>query len=414
MSRLFVSIICLLLAHAQLFAWPFEEVNSWVPSYNERNIDFDEHSSPYILQEFPELQTKIPHKSLGEFPSSVKKLEQLGQAIGAKNLYFKDDGPCAPLFGGNKIRKLEFLLADALYSGAKSIIAIGDAGSNCVLAALAQARRLGFEDVYCLFGSQLNTSYLRRNLLLGLFHGGIIKYYETKKAQEEAIWEHSRKLQKDMTPPYIVTWGGTCPVGFLGYMNAAFELKEQIAQGLLPEPDYIYVPLGSTGTAGGLILGAKVAGLKSKVVSIAISGKSGNAYYRTEKLAERINEAVDFFVTLDRSFPSEKYSPSDITHRDNFADYAYAQVREEVFIKLQKLFAHEGIKLDGTYAGKALAAMLFDIENNEDLKDKTILLWNTFCYGAFEEITNQVSYKDLPVGLHRYFEEEMQAFDAGL
>ncbi len=396
------------------FSWPFEQINSWVPDYNSRSILPDIDSLPDILKELPTLQTKIPHVSLGNFPAPVRKLGKLGEAIGSDRLYFKDDGPCAPYFGGNKVRKLEFLLADALYSDAGSIMAIGDAGSNCVLAALAQAKRVGFSDVYCLLGPQLNTSYLRRNLLMDLFHNGIIKYYESEQDQEDAIWQHSSSLQDAGKPPYIVTWGGTCPIGFLGYMNAAFELKKQIEDGLLPEPDYIYVPLGSTGTAGGLIIGAQLAGLKSVIIPVAISGKNGDAYFRTEKLAERINEAIDFFTNLDPNFPAQKVSASDIEYRQNFANYRYAEVRELEATALQELFDHENIKLEGTYTGKALTAMLSDIKNNQHLQGKTILFWNTFCYGTFEDVTNSVDYKDLPEGLHRYFETDIQSFDSGL
>jgi D-cysteine desulfhydrase len=406
MSKMLVSIICFLIFPVYSFAWPFEEVNSWISPYAERNISVHDNSVPHIFKALPLLRSKIPYMPLGEFPTPVRKLESLGKELGVDNLYFKDDGASAPFFGGNKIRKLEFLLADAIY--------IGGAGSNCVLATLAQAKRVGFDDVYCLLCPQLNTSYLRRNLLLNLFYGGIIKYYKTGAKQKAAIWEYSSKLQREKTPPYIVGWGGTCPVGFLGYMNAAFELKEQISQGLLVEPDYIYVPLGSCGTAGGLILGAKPAGLKSKIVPVAISGKNGSAYYRTERLAMKLNEAIDFFVSLDPTFPSKKYLPSDIEHKNNFSDYDYAEVREEVAAKLKKLFECEQIKLEGTYTGKALVAMMSDLECRKELKDKNILFWNTFCYGTFEDVTNKVSYKNLPAELHRYFEEDIQAFDGGL
>jgi 1-aminocyclopropane-1-carboxylate deaminase/D-cysteine desulfhydrase-like pyridoxal-dependent ACC family enzyme len=404
MRKIFAFLFCFVLFPSSSFSWPFEEVNSWVYPYADRDINVSKSALPYIYKEFPGLQNKIPYISLGQFPTPVKKLESLGNYLGVKNLYFKDDGISAPFFGGNKIRKLEFLLADVLYSGAKSIITIGDAGSNCVSAALVQAKRVGFKDVYCLLGPQLNAPYLRRNLLVDLFYGGIIRYYESEEKLKEEIWKFSDKLQSEGKNPYIITWGGSCPVGFLGYMNAAFELKEQISQGLLPEPDYIYIPLGSAGTAGGLILGAQLAGLKSKIIPVAISGKNGDAYYRTERLAERINEAVDFFVNLSDTFPDNKFSHSDLEHRNNFANCSYAQVTDEVSSSLQKLYELGGVKLEGTYTGKALTVMFSDIASKKDLKEKNILFWNTFCYETFEDVTNKVNYKDLPVGLHKYFE----------
>ncbi|MBU1008074.1 pyridoxal-phosphate dependent enzyme [Candidatus Dependentiae bacterium] len=417
MARSFVLVLSFLLPQSHVFSWSFEEINSWIGSYSARNINLTEserESLPYILKKLPALQTKIPYISLSNAPTPVKKLSRLGENIGVGALYFKDDGLNAQPFGGNKIRKLEFLFADAIYSGAKSVITIGDAGSNCVLATLAQAKRVGFEDVYCLLGPQLNTSYVRRNLLLDLSYGGIIKYYESEATQSKAIVKLSETLREKKQFPYIVSWGATCPIGFLGYMNAAIELKEQIARGELPEPDYIYVPLGSAGTAGGLILGAQLAGLKCKVIPVAISGLGGSAYYRTERLAERINEAIDFFVKLDPTFPIKNVLPSELEHRENFANYVYAEVIEDVSKELRKLFDFEGIKLEGTYTGKALAVMLSDIAGDESLRNKNILFWNTFCYGTFEDVTKKISYKDLPKGLHKYFEEDVQKYDGGL
>lgn len=396
------------------FAWRFEEVNSWIPPYRERNLETSGLLLPYILKELPALRSKISYIKLCELPTPVGRLAKLGDRFGVKNLYFKDDGINSPCFGGNKVRKLEFLIADALYSGAKTIITVGDAGSNCVLATLAQSKRTGFREIYCLLGPQLNASYLRRNLLLDLFYGGIISYYNLESEQTRAIWELSDALRDKGKWPYMIGFGATCPIGFLGYMNAAFELKEQIKQGLLPEPDYIYVPLGSAGTAGGLILGIRLAGLKSVVVPVAISGKNGDAYYRTEELVERINETINFFYRLTPTVPRDKFVASDLEYRNNFADCAYAEITEEVAQGLQELYSTEGIKLEGTYTGKALAAMIYDVQHKEELKDKNILLWNTFCYGTFEELTSAINYKDLPQELHFYFEQDVQPLDGGL
>lgn len=395
------------------FSWPFEEVNSWIGSYANRNINTEKKDLPYILKALPALQNKIPHISLGKFPTPVKKLPNLGNYLGVKSIYFKDDGLCSEKFGGNKVRKLEFLLSDAIYSGAKSIITIGDAGSNCVAATLISSKLVGFNDVYCVLGPQLNTSYLRRNLLLDLFYGGIIDYHDSDEEFASAVLKLGEELRNYGKPPYIVSWGGSCPIGFLGYMNAAFELKEQIASGLLPEPDYIYLPLGSTGTAGGFFLGAKLAGLKGKLIPVAISGKKGDAYIRTIQLAKFINEAIEFFTKLDPSFPIKPILPSELEHRENFANCTYAQVTEDVAATLKKLSELEGINLEGTYTGKSLTAMVSEIIT-KDFKDKNILFWNTFCYGKFEEITNKVSYKNLPAGLHKYFETDIQQYDAGL
>lgn len=411
MSRKHFCVFILFLLPFQIFSWPFQEINDWI-SYGDRDIDVVEEDLPAVLKEFPLLQRKLPYIQLGNFPTEVTRLETLGDQLGVSNLYFKDDGPCASRFGGNKVRKLEFVLADALYAGAQSIITIGGAGSNCVVASLAHAKHVGFDEVYCVLSSQLKTYYLQRNLLLDLFYEGEIEYHPA--GSTDAIWALAATLESENKYPYIISWGATCPIGFLGYMNAAFELKEQIDEGVLPEPDYIYVPLGSTGTSGGLILGAYLAGLNSKIVPVGISGSGGDCYYRTENLASRINEAVDFFVSLDPSFPNVTFLASELEYRPYFADYTYAETRFEVLQPLFWLLRDEGIRLEATYSGRALYALVEDLKNDESLKDKTILFWNTFCYGKFDDVTSQVSHESLPAAMHHYFEPNMQPYDLSL
>ena len=134
-----------------------------------------------IFRLFPELAEKLPYISLGEFPTPVFHLKKLGKQIGTDHLYLKQDGVSGTVYGGNKIRKLEFILGDALKKKAKSVLTFGYAGSNHALATSIYARQFGLESISILL-KQPNAHYVRRNLLMGLAHDAQIRHYANASA----------------------------------------------------------------------------------------------------------------------------------------------------------------------------------------------------------------------------------------
>ncbi|KKQ10883.1 MAG: D-cysteine desulfhydrase [candidate division TM6 bacterium GW2011_GWF2_36_6] len=244
---------------------------------SENTQTFDFNADAPIFKAFPGLQETLAHITLGTFPTPILKTDKFGIflkdafGIDVKNLYVKQDSLSgrkntdpAQLFGGNKVRKLEFILADALLCGAETIVTVGDAGSNHALATAIYSKLVGL-DCIIMLAPQLNTSYLQRNLLMDLYYSPTIKAYfsEAQRAVDE-IKVSREFILAEKQSPYYIPMGGSNEVGAVGFVNAAFELKEQIDQKIVPEPDYIYVTLGSAGTAAGFILGCKAAGPKIK------------------------------------------------------------------------------------------------------------------------------------------------------
>ncbi|MCK4517500.1 pyridoxal-phosphate dependent enzyme [Candidatus Babeliales bacterium] len=362
-----------------------------------------------LFDYYPNLHTNVPHIELAILPTPVTKLEKLGANLGVKKLYLKNDGLTGKLFGGNKVRKLEFLLADALEKKAKSVVTIGDASSNHALATIIYAKTLGL-DAYSVLSPQPNTTCVRRNLLMSSYYGGNISHYETPEERDSVVNDLLEKLKTEDASPYFVPGGGSCPLGALGYVNAAFELKKQIDEGLLPEPDYIYVTLGSSGTAAGLLLGLKLAQVKSKVIPVRISGVPE---VKTQTLLKLVNETCEFLHELNDAIPLLALEEKDLLINHDFAGNGFAEITSEAASAIKALFDTEGIKLDGEYAGKTFAAMLDDLKK-EEMKDKNVLFWNTFCAGDFSEITEQVDYERLPKELHCYFEQDVQELDQGV
>lgn len=386
-------------------------INSWTIPSQDKNLEVDEEKLSFpLFKAFPNLAQKLSHVKLGEFPTPITKLEKLGKELGLKNLYLKNDGVSSKPFGGNKIRKLEFLLGDALYNGAKAVISIGGAGSNHTLATTTCCKKLGLNSIVMLT-PQLPTKYVRRNLLLSRYHGAHINYYEDSDKRDFDIAKTCQTLEEEQgVSPYFIAVGGSTPLGTIGFINAAFELKEQIEKGVIAEPDFIYVTLGSCGTAVGLILGAKLAGLKTKIIPVRQSYTSEE---KLKRLTVLFNETAEFLNKLDPIIPVIKL-PEYLAINNDFAGPDYAHITQEAHDAIKVLFETEGFKLDGTYSGKGFSALIGDAkEKHEKLKDKTILFWDTFCSGEFDDIVKKVGYKELPENLHFYFEQDVQKLDQG-
>ena len=256
-----------------------------------------------LFEHFPTLRKQLPYAQLADLPTPVERLSNLGQRIGVEQLWVKRDDLTGKVYGGNKIRKLELLLGEALRSQAREVMTFGFAGSNHASATSVYAKELGLRSISMLM-PQPNAEYVRRNLLLSFASCAELHHYEDPEALEIGVEEqlriHGRKTGRE---PAVIPPGGSTPVGATGFVNAAMELKAQIDEGLLPEPDYIYAALGSTGTVVGLLVGLRALGLKTRVKAVRVLGTD---VVEEERLAELFQETVDFLSSLDPRFPQPR------------------------------------------------------------------------------------------------------------
>jgi len=370
-------------------------------------------ATPPLFKAYPTLQNKLGYVSLGTLPTPIQKLENLGTKVGCSNLYIKKDNLSGTLFGGNKVRKLEFLLGDALANNAKGVLTLGAAGSNHTCATAAYAQKCGLACI-CLHLPQEPTSYAQRNLLISMAHDAELHLYRQKGEREKAIYDRNKEFKKQTgSSLYFIPTGGSNEIGALGFVNAAFELKEQVTQGLLPEPDFIYVVLGSTGTAAGLILGARLAGLKSIIIPVSIE-YDGFEGEHAMKLCNLIRLTSVVTHKIDTTFPEVEITPQEVTIDYRWIGDGYAKISPEACEAIKLLQETENIKLDGTYTGKAFASLLNAVRTMPEMNDKTILFWDSFCSGDFSDITKTVDYKKLPEAYHHYFECQLTNNDQGV
>ncbi len=359
-----------------------------------------------LFEIFPSLHATLSCVHLGMLPTPIMCLKNLEERYDNKaQIFIKDDGLtgggkgslCS--FGGNKIRKLEFLLADALAHGAELVMTYGAIGSNHVVATGASCKQLGLQCM-ALLTPQDVTNVVKRNMLLMRQNNVemiLNPNAEMRNIQEEMLFTPQAK---DGKKPYFVPTGGSNKIGAIGFVNAAFELKNQIEQGNLPEPDYIYVATGSCGTVAGLTLGLRAAGLHTKVRGFVVEpdNLADPFIARTLKLTLDTNA---FLHEKDNQFPLYEWEGADFDMSFDYSGADYGIVTSETERAIALFKQAEAVLLDTTYTGKAAAALIDHLEQ-DILKGKVVLFWKTFCSQVTEP---SISFEQLAPEFQSFFKE---------
>ncbi|HRP87012.1 MAG TPA: pyridoxal-phosphate dependent enzyme [Gammaproteobacteria bacterium] len=359
-----------------------------------------------LAERYPALAELLPTVPLGAWPTPVQPAEHGALPGPCAGLWLKRDDRCATPYGGNKVRKLEFLLADALRRGHEAVFTFGVAGSNHALATAIYAQQLGLEALL-LLTPQSNSSFVGRNLKLGRWAGA----RQLHCATEAEANRRARILElhgRGTGPaPYRIPGGGSSPLGTVGFVNAGLELAAQVRAGLIPEPDDLYVALGTMGTAAGLALGLAVAGLRTRLVLVRVVRADIASPQRFRSL---YHGAARLLHQLDPRFPRVPLDTSRIELRHEFIGPGYARFTAEGMAALA--FARQAfdIGLEGTYTGKALAALLADLRAGR-LANRHVLFWNTYNGQPMPAAAMALDYRELPPPFHRYFETPFQPLD---
>jgi len=280
---------------------------------------------------------------------------------------------------------------------------VGATGSNQVLATGIHGGELGFRVMGVMF-HQPNAEYLRRNLLLDYHYGVEVKYTGGLAGEVLLLCYEYLKAAIRGDRPYYVPGGASSPVGNLGFVNAVYELKKQIDEGAVPEPDYIIAAAGSLGTTAGLELGCRLLRLKSRVLAVRV----GMPWMVNPKaLAGMVRSLCGYMRKYDLDVPEVGCTESDVTMLTDYLGTGYAYLTETGFNTVQDMKELEGIPVDPTYTGKALGGGL-DWLRRRGEQDKVTLFWDTYNSVDLSGVCSQVDYRDLPAAFHRYFKEPTQ------
>jgi 1-aminocyclopropane-1-carboxylate deaminase/D-cysteine desulfhydrase-like pyridoxal-dependent ACC family enzyme len=353
-----------------------------------------------LFEKYGGLENRLPRIPLANLPTPVGKLDGLGRAIGHSNLWIKCDDRSSDIYGGNKVRKLEFLLADVQRKGCKWVMTYGGIGTNHGLATTVHAGRLGIKTALVLIRQPL-SGHVQENLLLDHHFGAEIHYAPSLfMAGLQTIGIYLRHGNV-----YLIPTGGSSTLGSLGYVNAALELKKQVDEGLLPEPEYIFCTLGSKGTLAGLMVGTKLAGMKTRVYGVRVAAEWVTTPQGTVHLA---NSMVALLRKHDKNVPRLKFTEDDILVTHDFFGTEYGSVTPEGEKALGLVEQTEGIRLDLTYTAKTMAAMLDFINKHPELKDTPMLFWNTFNGVDFTDIIRKShDHTQLPETVQWCFQDNL-------
>jgi len=304
-----------------------------------------------------------PRLHLGAFPTPIHRISGL---TGIESLWVKRDDQSAPGYGGNKVRKLEYILAAARAEGRERLITLGAAGSHHVLATAYFGKRAGFA-VDAVLVPQIETPHVIENLRADLALGANIVPASTFPSAALHV------LAEKRADAYYVHLGGSSDVGTHGYVDAAFELAKQIEWGECPMPDEIVVALGSGGTAAGLLVGIEKAKLNVRVRAVAIS----TPVPVLKKMMTRLVKAgarahgVDPQRALARAVVDAEWVGEGYGSPTKEAQHAIAE-------------AEGHLVLDGTYSAKAFAAALHHARNGT-----RTLFWHTLSSASLAPLLSQ-------------------------
>src|SRR2546430_438851 len=303
----------------------------------------------------------VPRLRFAHFPTPVETLPRLSEALGGPHLLIKRDDQTGLAFGGNKTRKLEFLVAEAREEGAKTLITGGAMQSNHCRQTAAAATRFGFECILVLIGDK--PQHASGNLLLDQLFGAQIVYVADRKDRDRILQETFERATKEGTKPYLVPYGGSNATGALGY---AFAMKELIDQNV--GADWILFATSSGGTHAGLLLGQRVFGFSGKILGISVDEPEEWLKKEVSQLAsatsERIGERIEF-------------TPADVLVNADYCDAGYGVVTEREREAIRLFASCEALLLDPVYTGRAAAGMIDLIRKGFFKRDETVLFFHT-------------------------------------
>lgn len=302
----------------------------------------------------------IPRIHLAHLPTPIEPLPRLSAFLQGPDIYIKRDDQTGLALGGNKTRKLEFLMAEALSQGAKTLLSAGAVQSNHCRQVAAAAARFGLGCTLVLFGDP--PQYAEGNYLLDQLLGAEVVFItrDQRDSRLQAAFEEALAAGRQ---PYLIPYGGSNVTGALAY---AFAFDEMLSQD--HNPDWIVFASSSGGTQAGLVVGAKQNHFKGKVLGISVDSSSEALKALVSSLAEQASYKL--------GIPC-KFAPDDILVNANYTGAGYGIMGQPEVEAIQLFAKLEGILLDPVYTGRAAAGMLDLISKGFFKSGEKILFWHT-------------------------------------
>ena len=315
--------------------------------------------------------------ALAHLPTPLEKMERLGKHLGGPELYIKRDDQTGLATGGNKTRKLEFLVADALAQGCDHLITTGAPQSNHCRQTAAAAAHFGLGSSLVLRGEE--PEQVTGNLLLDQLLGAHI-YWAEKEECNTLINGLAGELRAMGRKPYQVPYGGSNVMGATGYVQAMKELSEQL-QAERRNIDFVVFASSSGGTQAGLVLGATVYDFQGQMLGISVDQPADDLKTQVSALAT----ATATHLGLGTLSVADR-----VEVNDDYLGDGYAQVGETEREAIQLVAQLEGILLDPVYTGRAMGGLIDLIRWGAFTRNQTILFWHTGGTAALPAFADQL------------------------
>jgi D-cysteine desulfhydrase family pyridoxal phosphate-dependent enzyme len=305
-------------------------------------------------------QLDIQPIRFAHLPTPIEELPRLGNHLGLSQLFIKRDDQTGLAFGGNKTRKLEYLLGDARAKGARTLLTRGAAQSNHCRQTAAAAARFGFDCVLVLTGfppSKANGNILLDRILNARF------VWTEGRDPEQVLKESTSKLEEAGAYPYLIPYGGSNHIGVLGYVEAMRELMTQRT-----DIDRILFASSSGGTQAGLCLGARLYDFNGKITGVSVDLKAPALRRKVSQIAN---------ITAEKIGREMKILEDQIEVVDTFLGGGYGIVGDLERTAIRSFGRQEGILLDPVYTGRAAGGMIEMVSEGIIAKDERVLFWHT-------------------------------------
>lgn len=312
---------------------------------------------------------KIPEKiNIANLPTRIEKLEKLSEKLGGPNIYIKRDDQTGIETSGNKVRKLEFSVKEAIDRGCDTLITCGGIQSNHCRATAAIAAKLSLKSCLVLKGS--SDEEVDGNLFLDKLLGAEIHFItpeEYKNRRMEIMKEIKSSMEEKGFKPYIIPEGASNGIGGFGYYKTMEEIIDQEKE-LGVHFDGIVVATGSGGTYSGLLLASKILNHSGRIYGVNVC--DDEEYFKS-KIHEILNESINY-LNIDLSF-----SKDEIHIMDGYVGKGYALSRKEELEFISDFAKMEGIVVDPVYTGKALYGLTEEIKKGSFSECKNLLFIHT-------------------------------------
>jgi len=319
----------------------------------------------------------IPRVSLSFLPTPFEHLPALTKHLDGPQIWMKRDDMTGLATGGNKARKLEFLIADALANKADTVLTFGAVQSNHCRMTAAAARKLGLKSFLVLSGEKPDglTGNLLFDEILGSEFLFLPDYNDPSRLEEMqiAVFNIVQDLTEQGRSVYMIPPGGSTPLGDVGYYLAAVEMFDQAKEAGI-RIDHIFVAMGSSGTHAGLLTGVKCLDMPTKVVGIAVNKEGSLTALGLPPVEVIVNQIGDIIGEQPNA------TPEDVVILYDYYGEAYGKATPECIEAIKLLARLEGIFLDPVYTGKTMAGMIDLIRKGAYRKDENIVFMHTGGY----------------------------------